>query len=127
MQGDHPSAPGPNTDPDHRRTSGRTLQCGRKAVDAVDEKAGQGRGKDVERKSHKTHFPSQPANPAYCAGFTLSHRLLRLTINQTGHFICYQKRTFSLANDTSGSATIRPKPPRQHTREELLLRYRRRL
>jgi hypothetical protein len=48
---------------------------GRKAVDAVDEKADQGRGKDVERKSHKTDFPSQLANPANNAGFALSHRL----------------------------------------------------
>jgi hypothetical protein len=29
---------------------------------------------------------------------------LRLTNNQTGHFTCYQKRTFSLANDTEESA-----------------------
>ena len=36
MQGDHPSAPGPNADPHDRRTSGRKLQCARKVVDAVD-------------------------------------------------------------------------------------------
>jgi hypothetical protein len=58
MQGDNPSAPGPDTDPDDRRASRGTLQCGRKAVDAVDEKAGQGRGKDVKRKSPKKDFPS---------------------------------------------------------------------
>ncbi|MGC1300418.1 MAG: hypothetical protein WA869_35775, partial [Alloacidobacterium sp.] len=53
----------------------RTLQRGSKAVDAADEKAGQGGGKDVERKSPKTGFPSQLANPANYAGFALSHRL----------------------------------------------------
>ena len=35
---------------------------------------------------------------------------LRLTINQTGHFICYEKRTFLLANDTAEWATNRPEP-----------------
>ena len=33
MQGDHPSAPGPNTDPHDRGTSGRTLQRRRTTVD----------------------------------------------------------------------------------------------
>src|SRR4249919_346590 len=33
---------------------------------------------------------------------------LRLLTYETGHFICSQKRTFSLANDTSGLATTRP-------------------
>jgi len=47
----------------------------RKALDATDEKANQGRGKDVESKSPKTDFPSQLANPAHYAGFALSHRL----------------------------------------------------
>src|SRR5271167_1095312 len=74
MQGDHSSAPGPNADPHDRRTSRRSLQCGRKAVDAADQKTNQGRGKDVERKSPKTDFPSQLANPAHDAGFALSHR-----------------------------------------------------
>jgi hypothetical protein len=75
MQGDHPSAPGHYPDPHDRRTSRRTLQRGRKALDAADQKTNQGRGKDVERKSPKTDFPSQLANPAYYAGFALSHRL----------------------------------------------------
>ena len=35
---------------------------------------------------------------------------LRLLTYETGHFICSQKRTFSLANDTSGLPTIRPRP-----------------
>jgi len=72
---DHPSAPGRYPDPDDRRTSRRILQRGRKAADAADEKANQGRGKDVARKSHKADFPSQLANPANYAGFALSHRL----------------------------------------------------
>src|ERR1019366_4440104 len=75
MQGDHPSAPGPDTDPHDRRTPRRALQRARKAPDAANEKADQGRGKDVERKSHKTDFPFQLANPAKCAGFALYHRL----------------------------------------------------
>jgi hypothetical protein len=29
-------------------------------------------------------------------------------LNQTGHFTCSQKRTFSLANDTEESAVIHP-------------------
>src|ERR1019366_3995083 len=86
MQGDHPSAPGHYLDPHDRRTSSRTLQRGRKAVDAADEETDQGRGKDVERKSPKTDFPPQLANP--------------------GHFTCSQKRTFSPATDTSGLAVI---------------------
>ena len=44
-------------------------------VDTVDEKAGQGGGKDVARKSPKADFPSQLANPANYAGFALFHRL----------------------------------------------------
>ena len=44
-------------------------------VDAADQKTNQGRGKDVERKSQKTDFPFQLANPANCAGFALYHRL----------------------------------------------------
>src|SRR4029077_6137539 len=63
MQGDHPPTPGPNTDPDDRRTSRRTLQRGRKAVDAADQKTNQGRGKDVGRKSQKADFPTPLANP----------------------------------------------------------------
>jgi hypothetical protein len=47
----------------------------RKAADAADQKANQGRGKDVERKSQKADFPSQLANPAHYARFALSHRL----------------------------------------------------
>ena len=72
IEGDHPSAPGPNTDHHDRGTSHRTLQRGRKTPDAAEPKTDQGRGKDVERKSS---FPSQPANPAHHAGFALSHRL----------------------------------------------------
>src|SRR5580658_7137344 len=75
MQGDHPSAPGPNTDPHDRRTSRRSLQRGRKAVDSADQKTNQGSGKDVERKSPNADFPSPLANPAHDAGFALSHRL----------------------------------------------------
>src|SRR6266567_7638020 len=106
MQGDHPSAPGHYLDPHDRRTSRRTLQRGRKTPDAADQKTDQGGGKDVERKSPKTDFPSQLANPAHYAGFALSHRhchdcWMILLFDQTGHFTCSQKRTFSLANDTS--------------------------
>src|ERR1035441_5611235 len=111
MQGDHPSAPGHYLDPHDRRTSSRTLQRGRKAVDAADEETDQGRGKDVERKSPKTDFPPQLANPAHYAGFALSHRhydncWMILFLDETGHFTCSQKRTFSLATDTSGLAVI---------------------
>ena len=63
------------SDSDDRWTSHRTLQRGRKTVDAAEQKADQGRGKDVERKSPKADFPSQLANPANNAGFALSHRL----------------------------------------------------
>ena len=55
----------------------------------------QGRGKDARWKSPKTDFPTALGNPAKCAGFPLSHRLGgggRLT--KTGHFTCYEKRTF---------------------------------
>src|ERR1700722_20230930 len=75
MQGNHPSAHGHDADPHDRGTSHRTLQRGREAPDAADEKTNQGRGKDVERKSPKTDFPFQLANPANCAGFALYHRL----------------------------------------------------
>jgi hypothetical protein len=79
----------------------RTLQRAGKALDAADEKAGQGCGKDVERNTPKTDFSSQLANPAHYAGFALYHRLYCYWITyETGHFICYQERTFSLANDT---------------------------
>src|ERR1700689_3220581 len=82
MQGDHPSAPGPDTDPHDRRTSCRTLQRGRKIVDATDKKTGQGRGKDVERKSPKTDFPSQLAKARTRPGIrTFPPPLLRLTFN----------------------------------------------
>ena len=43
--------------------------------DAADQNANQGDGKDVKRKSPKTDFPSQLANPANNAGFALSRRL----------------------------------------------------
>jgi hypothetical protein len=46
-------------------------------------------------KSPKADFPTALGNPAKCAGFPLSHRLGgcgRLT--KTGHFTCYEKRTF---------------------------------
>ncbi len=75
MQGNHPSASGHYPDPHDRRTSHRTLQRGRKAINAAEQKTDQGRGKDVERKSPKTDFPSQLANPAQYAGFALYHRL----------------------------------------------------
>ena len=40
-----------------------------------------------------------------------SHRLCYYWLTyETGHFICSQKRTFSLANDTDGLPTIRPEP-----------------
>src|ERR1700730_3988469 len=55
----------------------------------------QGRGKDAPWKSPKADFPTALGNPAKCAGFPLSHRLGgcgRLT--KTGHFTCYEKRTF---------------------------------
>jgi hypothetical protein len=48
---------------------------GQTRLSVFDEKAAQGRGKDVERKSHKTDFPFQLANPTNYAGFSLSHRL----------------------------------------------------
>jgi hypothetical protein len=95
MQGGHPSAFRHYLDPQDRRTSRRTLQRGRKAVDAADQKTDQGRGKDVERKSPKTDFPSQLANPAHYSGFALSHRhyddcWMILPFDQTGHFTCYR-------------------------------------
>jgi hypothetical protein len=110
MQGDHSSAPGHFPDPHDCRTSRRTLQRGRKTVDAAGEKTDQGRGKDVERKSPQKDFPSQLANPAHYAGFALSHRhcddcWMILLFYQTGHFTCSQKRTFSLATDTSESGS----------------------
>src|ERR1022692_944856 len=75
MQGHHPPASGSNPHPHRRRTPCRTLQRARKALDAVDQEADQGRGKDVERKSPKADFPFQLANPAKHAGFALYHRL----------------------------------------------------
>src|ERR1039458_4426301 len=63
----------------------------------------QGRGKDARWKSPKADFPTALGNPAKCAGFPLSHRLGgcgRLT--KTGHFTCYEKRTFYLANNIVG-------------------------
>jgi len=33
-----------------------------------------------------------------------------LPFDETGHFTCSQKRTFSLANDTDGLAITRPEP-----------------
>src|ERR1019366_4968824 len=94
MQGDHPSTSRHYLDPHDRRTSRRTLQRARKALDAAHQKTNQGRGKDVERKSPKTDFPSQLANPAHYAGFALSHRLygyyfMRPNISlatKSGHF-----------------------------------------
>jgi len=53
----------------------RTLQRRRKTLDAADQKADQGGGKDVERKSRTTDFPSQLAHPANYAGFAFFHRL----------------------------------------------------
>src|ERR1035441_7134268 len=73
MQGDHPSTPGHYLDPRDRRTSRRTLQRARKALDAAHQKTNQGRGKDVERKSPKTNFPSQLANPILIAGHRVGH------------------------------------------------------
>src|ERR1017187_11025893 len=35
---------------------------------------------------------------------------LRLLTYETGHFICYEKRTFLLANDIYESAVTRPEP-----------------
>src|ERR1017187_10441375 len=120
MQGDHPSAPGHYPDPHDRRTSRRTLQRGRKTLDAADQKTNQGRGKDVERKSPQTDFPAQLANPAHYAGFALSHRLCYYWLTyETGHFICSQKRTFSLANDTSHLPTIQPGWFRAYQRRHL--------
>src|SRR5271163_1748797 len=102
LQGDHRSAPGRNTYPHHRRTPCRTLQRARKALDAAHQKASHGHGKAARWKSQKANFPTSLANPAHNAGFALSHRLCDdwLT-DETGHFICYEKRTFLLANDNS--------------------------
>ena len=72
---DHPPAPGHHLDSDDRWTSHRTLQRGRKAPYAAEQKTNQGRGKDVGWKSQKADFPTPLANPAHYAGFTLSHHL----------------------------------------------------
>jgi hypothetical protein len=40
-------------------------------------------------------------------------------IYQSGHFTCYQKRTFSLANDISALAVIRPEPRNRLSTERL--------
>ena len=101
MQGDHPSAPGHDTDPHDRRTSHRTLQRGRKAVDAAEQKTNQGRGKDVERKS-PNRLSLSTCKSRTLRGIRTFPPPLRLLTYETGHFTCYQKRTFSLANDTSG-------------------------
>src|SRR5664279_3083568 len=89
MQGQHPSAPGHYSHSHGPGTSRRTLQRRRKTVDAADQETNQGRGKDVERKSQKTDFPFQLANPANYARFALYHRLdghWRLTkLNRTFH------------------------------------------
>src|ERR1035438_9916474 len=107
MQGHHPPASGSNPHPHRRRAPCRTLQRARKALDAVDQEADQGRGKEVERKSPKADFPFQLANPAKYAGFALYQRLYYdyWMIYKTGHFTCYEKRTFLLANDTDGLPT----------------------
>src|SRR5450631_2624570 len=63
MQGDHPSAPGHHPDPHDCRTSHRTLQRGRKAPYAAEQKPDRGRGKDVGRKSQKADFPAPLAIP----------------------------------------------------------------
>src|SRR5271156_3827917 len=107
MQGNHPSAPGPYADPHDRGAPHRTPQPGRKAPDAAEQKTNQGRGKDVERKSS---FPSQLANPRKLRGIRTFPPPLRLLIYETGHFICYQKRTFLLANDIAGWAAILQQP-----------------
>jgi hypothetical protein len=79
------------------------ITAARKTLDAADEKAGQGHGKDVEWKSQKDDFPTPLANPAHNAGFALSHRLYGYWLTyETGHFTCSEKRTFSLAKDTAG-------------------------
>ena len=75
------SALGHYTDPHDRRTSRRSLRREGKLLTPLTKK---------QIKAGKDPPP------------------LRLLNDETGHFICSQKRTFSLANDISGSATIRP-------------------
>ena len=77
--------------------------------------------KTLRWKSQKADFPTPLANPAHYAGFALSHRLYDDYLTyETGHFICSQKRTFLLANDTSepmlGRRSIRVLRP-DHGRE----------
>src|ERR1035438_5153301 len=114
MQGDHPSAHGPNPHNHHRWTSHRTLQRRRKTVDATVQKANQGRGKDVERKSPKPDFPSQLANPAHYAGFALSHRLYGYQFmkpdislaTKSGHFYLLTTRQGCPRHSSDGATSI---------------------
>src|SRR5271156_1609409 len=115
MQGNHPSAPGQYADPHDRGAPHRTLQPGRKAPDAAEQKTNQGRGKDVERKSS---FPSQLANPRKLRGIRTFPPPLRLLIYETGHFICYQKRTFLLANDNMAEGMMCPLIQRCRSRKK---------
>ena len=91
--------------PHDRRTSRRSLQRRRKAVDAADQKQIQGRGKDVGRKSSS---PSPTCKSRTQRGIRTFPPPLRLLTYETGHFTCYEKRTFLLANDISGWAVIQP-------------------
>jgi hypothetical protein len=47
---------------------------------------------------------------------------LRLLNYETGHFICYEKRTFLFANDTDGLATTRQKLTKQQNRNGKVFR-----
>ena len=56
-------------------------------------------GKDAPWKSPNNDFSTALGNPAKGAGFPLSHRLdgdwrMRKSKTKTGHFTCYEKRTF---------------------------------
>ena len=73
----------------------RSLRRARRSDPQPETGGRQGRGKDAGWKSPKADFPTPRGNPAKCAGFPLSHRLGgggRLT--KTGHYTCYEKRTF---------------------------------
>ena len=75
MQGDHPSAPGPDTDPmiaghpvGHYSAEGKLLMpLTKKQVKAVE--------KTLRGKVPKQTFPLNLRNPAHDVGFALSHRL----------------------------------------------------
>src|ERR1039458_6685045 len=93
------SAPGWNHQPHPRSAPAGTLQsprCGHH----LNRKRGEERcGKDAPWKSPKADFSTALGNPAQNAGFPLSHScddygFMNKPKTKTGHFTCYEKRTF---------------------------------